>query len=173
MHQRTNYMKFSESSWSENASQAKRRKNNLRLFDYFEPVDTQWSFNLRNNSALYLGNRPGLLSPLEKKLTLPSLSTISYNMAAGYASCATLWIYKRSEVLYKEKNENFPNLVKRFPLAPQALICSHVSKSSSQDGCMNLSLNRVFTKYIANSDFPTPLDLCPFSTTSSIHLLKK
>ena len=71
-------------------------------------------------------------------------------MAAGYASCATLWIYKRSEVLYKEKNENFPNLVTRFPLAPQALICSHVPKSSSQDGCMNLSLNRVFTKYIAN-----------------------
>ena len=37
---------------------------------------------------------------------------------------------------------------------------------------MNFSLNSVFSKYTANSDFPTPLKLCRFSTTSAIHLFK-
>ena len=37
---------------------------------------------------------------------------------------------------------------------------------------MNFSLNSVFSKYTANSDFPTSLKLCPFSTTSAIHLFK-
>ena len=61
---------------------------------------------------------------------------------------------------------------KNCPFAPQASICSHVPKSSSQKVCMNLSLNGVFSKYTANSEFPTPLELCPFSTTSAIHLFK-
>ena len=81
-------------------------------------------------------------------------------------------IYQRCEELYKEKYGNFPNLAKNCPLAPQVSICSHVPKSSSQKGCMNLSLNRVFSTYTANSDFPTPLEVCPFSTTSAIHLFK-
>ena len=79
---------------------------------------------------------------------------------------------KRCEELYKEKYGNFPNLVKNCPFAPQASICSHVPKSSSQKGWMNLSLNSVFSKYTANSDFPMPLELCPISTTSAIHLFK-
>ena len=37
---------------------------------------------------------------------------------------------------------------------------------------MNFSLNSVFSKYTANSDFPTPLKFCLFSTTSAIHLFK-
>ena len=37
---------------------------------------------------------------------------------------------------------------------------------------MNLSLNSVFSKYTANSDFPAPMELCPVSTTSAIHLFK-
>ena len=45
-------------------------------------------------------------------------------------------------------------------------------KSSSKKECMNLSLNSVFSKYTANSNFPTPLALCLFSTTSTIHLFK-
>ena len=67
-------------------------------------------------------------------------------------------IYKRCEELYKEKYGNFPNLVKNCPFTPQESICSHV--------------NSVFSKYTANSDFPTPLELCPISTTSAIHLFK-
>ena len=82
------------------------------------------------------------------------------------------WIYKRCEELYKEKYWNFPNIVKNCPFAPQASISSHVLKSSSQKGCMNLSLNSVFSKYTANCDCPTPLELCPFSTTSAIYLFK-
>ena len=41
--------------------------------------------------------------------------TISYNMAAAHANCATFWtsIYERCEELYKEKYGNFPTLVKR------------------------------------------------------------
>ena len=81
-------------------------------------------------------------------------------------------IYERCEELYKEKHGNFPNLVKNCTFAPQVSICSHVPKSSSQKGCMNLSLNSVFSKFTANSDFQTPLELCPFSTTSAIHFLK-
>ena len=72
----------------------------------------------------------------------------------------------------KRSMENFPTLVKNCPFAPQASICSHVPKSSSQKGCMNLSLNGVFSKYTANSEFPTPLEPCPFSTTSAIRLFK-
>ena len=100
--------------------------------------------------------------------------TISYNMAAAHANCATFWtsIYGRCEELYKEKYGNFPALVKNCPFAPQASICWHVPKSSSQKGCMNLSLNGVLSKYTANSEFPTPLELCPFSTTSAIYLFK-
>ena len=67
---------------------------------------------------------------------------------------------------------DFPNLVKNCPFAPQPSIYLHVPKYSSQKGCMNFSLNSVFFKYTANSDFPTPLKLCPFSTTSAIHLFK-
>ena len=95
-------------------------------------------------------------------------------MAAAHANCATFWtyIYKRCQELYKEQYGNFPNLVKNYPFAPQASIYSRVPKSSSQKGCMNFSLNSVFSKYTANSDFPTPLKLCPFSTTSAIHLFK-
>ena len=73
---------------------------------------------------------------------------------------------------YKEQYGNFPNLVKNCPFALQASIYSHVPKSSSQKGCMNFSLISVFSKYTANSDFPTPLKLCPFSTTSTKHLFK-
>ena len=81
-------------------------------------------------------------------------------------------IYKRCHELFKEQYGNFPNLVKNCPFAPQASIYSHVPKSSSQKGCMNFSLNSVFSKYTANNDFPTPLKLCPFSTTSAIYLFK-
>ena len=72
----------------------------------------------------------------------------------------------------KEQYGNFPNLVKNCPFSPQASMYSHVPKSSSQKGCVNFSLNSVFSKYTANSDFPTPLKLCPFSTTSAIYLFK-
>ena len=40
-------------------------------------------------------------------------------------------------------------------------------------GCRNLSLKSVFSRYTANRNFPTPLELCPFSTTSAIQLFKK
>ena len=75
--------------------------------------------------------------------------TISYNMAAAHANCATFWTltYKRCEELYKEKYGNFPNFVKNCPFARQASIYSHVPKSSSQKGCMNLSLRSVFSKH--------------------------
>ena len=69
-------------------------------------------------------------------------------------------IYKRCEELYKEKYGNFANLVKNCPFTPQESIFSHV--------------NSVFSIYTANSDFPTPLEPCPISTTSAIrvHLFK-
>ena len=86
--------------------------------------------------------------------------------------CHLLEIYKRCQELYKEQYGNFPNLVKNCPFAPRASIYSHVPKSSSQKRCMNFSLNSVFSKYTANSDLPTPLKLCSFSTTSATHLFK-
>ena len=81
-------------------------------------------------------------------------------------------LFARHVEIYKDKYENFQHLAKNCPFAPQASICSHVPKSSSQKGCMNLSLNSVFSKCIANSDFPTPLELSPFSTVYAIHLFK-
>ena len=67
----------------------------------------------------------------------------------------TTWPLRiRCKELYKEKYGNFPNLVKNCLFARQASICLHVPKSSSKKGCMNLSLNSVFSKCTANSDFP-------------------
>ena len=71
-----------------------------------------------------------------------------------------------------ENFTKFSNLVQTCRFAPQASIYSHVSKSSSKKECMNLSLNSAFSKNTGNSNFPTPLELCRFSTTSAIHLFK-
>ena len=45
-------------------------------------------------------------------------------------------------------------------------------QSVLKKGCRNLSLKSVFSRYTANRNFPTPLELCPFSTTSAIQLFK-
>ena len=55
---------------------------------------------------------------------------------------------------FKFLDFKFPKLVKNCPFVPQASISWHVPKFSSQKGCMNLSLKKVFSKYTANRDFP-------------------
>ena len=126
------------------------------------------------SSATVIGNLSGRKTLPYMTVSSKAWRTISYNMAAAHANYATFWtlIYKRRRELYKKQYGNFPNLVKNYPCAPQASIYSHGPKSSSQKGCMNFSLNSIFSKYTANSDFSTPLNLCPFSTTSAIHLFK-
>ena len=93
-------------------------------------------------------------------------------MQLTYMRSVSFWGKFTSGSRISASRSDLLKVPKNCPFAPQASICSHVPKSSSQKGCMNLSLNGVFSKYTANSEFPTPLELCPFSTTSAIHLFK-
>ena len=64
MHQRTNYLKFSENLWTRALDlkmEVKQTEAKIPcLFDYFQAVDTQW-----DKSFFYLGICSGLLNPTE------------------------------------------------------------------------------------------------------------
>ena len=64
MHQRTNYMKFSENLWTRALDlpiQVKQTEEEIPcLFDYVQAVDTEC-----NNSVLHVGIRLGILNTME------------------------------------------------------------------------------------------------------------
>ena len=105
--------------------------------------------------------------------TVSTWRTISYNMAAAHANCATFWT-------------RFTNAVKNFTKRSMeiSLTLPKIVLLLLERQYVRMSPNPVLkkdefvfeqcvSKYTANSDFPTPLELCPFSTTSAvIHLLK-
>ena len=95
---------------------------------------------------------------------------IAYNMVAAHANCAIFWTLKNFTRRSMEVSLPLSKIV--VLLLKRQYVGMFPVQSVLRERCRNLSLKSVFSKYTVNRNFPTPLELCPFSTTSAIQLFK-